>query len=502
MTDYNGISISFGNKPVYDPANLYVQAVEKDDPTEHWYGKINCFHQPLGKEHGYGYLYMLQGDFANLNQLLLYSLEITNGDYTVSIDNLTIVSASAIYPSTELNNNTALIVTIADTRIFLQRTAINKGYNVYASGTSATSTTPEFDEDTTNAGDPWTWQEIVEDIWDHFPVGTAGSLDATSVTFPSYVPEGLCFYGITAWDALFICLEKINMVLSCQPNGTYKLYPEDGADDHDVGIYQAQYRSITDQTLNQTPSTITYPESVTVYFPNLSGYRPLYSVNILTFDINPLLTTRTGVVDILHDTTNAFYDTDDPPNVTNDTELDTVALDRVTQYITGLARPTDAIVCHELLGVHTNNLYDRVSWYDYGAGLYTEMVTRLQRRPSPPPCIDCTDPSTKDCTIVRFQIVSADPSARTGFGEITARPAGCGINDVPETSLGGTVIELCDPTGCFFAAPEEELTGRMGWAKYMQPVGEVVCQPGETNPVPQWEVFALCCAVITCSDDI
>lgn len=100
------------------------------------------------------------------------------------------------------------------------------------------------------------------------------------------------------------------------------------------------------------------------------------------------------------------------------------------------------------------------------------------------------------CHTVRFQIVSADPTTRTALGEVMARPVGC--TDVPESMLGGTVIDICDPQGCFFNEPNEALTDRQGWARYMQPVTENICQPDLNYLVPQWEVFSLCCAIPDC----
>lgn len=102
-----------------------------------------------------------------------------------------------------------------------------------------------------------------------------------------------------------------------------------------------------------------------------------------------------------------------------------------------------------------------------------------------------------NCDEVRFQIVSADPTTRTALGEIMARPVGC--SDVPESTLGGTIIEICDPSGCYFNEPNVNLTGREGWAKRMMPVHENICQPDPNYLVPQWEVYALCCETPTCS---
>jgi len=113
-------------------------------------------------------------------------------------------------------------------------------------------------------------------------------------------------------------------------------------------------------------------------------------------------------------------------------------------------------------------------------------------------CVVLLGGGSTACHEVRFQVVSADPSTRTALGEILSRPPDCALGDIPEATLGGTVIEICDPMGCFFNEPNEELTGRQGWARYMMPVSENICQPDPNYLVPQWEVFSLCCAVPDC----
>jgi hypothetical protein len=104
------------------------------------------------------------------------------------------------------------------------------------------------------------------------------------------------------------------------------------------------------------------------------------------------------------------------------------------------------------------------------------------------------------CTTVRFQILVADPLTRTALCVITARPYGCGVNDIPDTLVSGQAIEVCDPGGCFFNETNPPLVGREGWASYMMPVqGSTWCQQ---NPyygmLPEWEVFSLCCATDAC----
>ncbi len=102
--------------------------------------------------------------------------------------------------------------------------------------------------------------------------------------------------------------------------------------------------------------------------------------------------------------------------------------------------------------------------------------------------------------ILRFQIVSADPSCLTALCTIEAQM----FSGVAEGSTeGGTLLTVYDIAGCFFNEPNEELTGRMGFAAYMirkngkQPdLGGSVCDPYLDA---RWEVFSLCCNTTECN---
>lgn len=104
------------------------------------------------------------------------------------------------------------------------------------------------------------------------------------------------------------------------------------------------------------------------------------------------------------------------------------------------------------------------------------------------------------CTRVRFQIIISDSLTRTALCAIVSRPYGCGIADIPGTVLDGHAIECCDPAGCFFADPNDELEGREGWAEYVTPVsGSTFCQDGAYEIVPEWQVYSLCCQTDRCN---
>lgn len=88
-------------------------------------------------------------------------------------------------------------------------------------------------------------------------------------------------------------------------------------------------------------------------------------------------------------------------------------------------------------------------------------------------------------SIVRFSY-SATNGIASAICEIKSRPVGA---SVPDTILEGSAIIVHDPSGCYFNAPGEELTGRHGWAAYMR--GDLM--PDQLYEAPHWEVFAMCC---------
>lgn len=470
------------------PDTIYRQAVERGFPVSHWHGKPNGFRLPTGKEPGMGYILLPYSDIIKLNLSNLHTLQFTYDITTIGIERLTVVSAEALYPTQTVTNTTPFLVTLADTRLFLKRTSINTGYNVLIQPGDETApiVASSYVSNTLNSGSPWTWQEVVEDIWSLFPAATAGLLDTTGVTWPSDTPYNLCFYGMSAWDALFHVLEKIGLILAIRRSGTYALYNEDAADDVPPAVFANAHTYLSDQTLHQIPNTIQYPETVEVYFSNLGDLRPIYVSSVLTTSILPLVTPRAGVTDIIRHDAVAVYDSSGL--ITNSAALDAIALARVTDYLNGLQRSFDTRLYHTLVVLNPNSKYDFVEWFDHGYGLFTQVHASLKRLPSPV-CTDCPETfSLDDCRVIRFQIVSADPTTRTALVEILARPYGCGINDIPDTLAGGTVAEVEDPCGCFFNEPNEELTGRCGWARYMS-----------ASYGGQWEVFSLCCAFPDCN---
>lgn len=101
-------------------------------------------------------------------------------------------------------------------------------------------------------------------------------------------------------------------------------------------------------------------------------------------------------------------------------------------------------------------------------------------------------------TSVRFKIVSSDPTTLSGLAQIIAWDYGFSKTQIPATIVGNTVIEICDPMGCFLNEPNVDLTDRAGVAVYRD--SDVIdnCRTGYAPFDGVWEITSLCCKLLSC----
>lgn len=101
-------------------------------------------------------------------------------------------------------------------------------------------------------------------------------------------------------------------------------------------------------------------------------------------------------------------------------------------------------------------------------------------------------------TSVRFKIVSSDPTTLSGLANIIAWDYGFAKTQIPATIAGNTIIEICDPMGCFLNEPNVDLTDRAGVAVYRD--SDVIdnCRTGYAPFDGVWEVTSLCCKLLSC----
>ena len=101
-------------------------------------------------------------------------------------------------------------------------------------------------------------------------------------------------------------------------------------------------------------------------------------------------------------------------------------------------------------------------------------------------------------TSVRFKIVSSDPTTLSGLATILAWDYGFSKTAIPATIAGNTVIEICDPMGCFLNEPNVDLTDRAGVAVYRESDVADNCRTGYAPFPGVWEVTSLCCKLLSC----
>jgi len=101
-------------------------------------------------------------------------------------------------------------------------------------------------------------------------------------------------------------------------------------------------------------------------------------------------------------------------------------------------------------------------------------------------------------TSVRFKIVSSDPTTLSGLAMILAWDYGFSKTAIPATIAGNTIIEICDPMGCFLNEPNVDLTDRAGVAVYRESDVPDNCRTGYAPFPGVWEVTSLCCKLLSC----
>lgn len=101
---------------------------------------------------------------------------------------------------------------------------------------------------------------------------------------------------------------------------------------------------------------------------------------------------------------------------------------------------------------------------------------------------------TTACDTVLFFAETVDATTRTVTASVIAVPEGCSLSDV-RAKDASDLITVCDLAGCVFDEPADNLQGRYGWAKYMKPLVDSVCQDYQD---PMWIAMLICCPTPDC----
>lgn len=395
--------ITLDDKQVYDPARLVSeldrlerQGIYHGIDRSRFLNKCNSFTSPRGFSPGRGYVLMLGKDANALTTSGAdHTLKFVAGG-TITYSKLLIVDMAAVTGVEEYTDDALYVVELADLRVLGSLTSINKSYNVLTVDDS------NHFAATLNGGSPWTYTEVVNDIWDLMPsaFGALGLVDANLPT--QFDPKNYVFRGISAWAALERILTDIDHTLVLTRSGSFGVV--DCADnpagfDEDRSANEAYLLSGS----NDLEATISYiPEKVRVFFPKLnkafqgsSDTRvltpkdlwqtdPLYSVDVTTSSIDANIETVAETIAPVHDSQVATYDADGA--ITNAANLSTRATDVATAYINSLLYADDSKT-YRYSGARSFTVdanVASVSYHDFGDGIVTDVIARARHLPISP----------------------------------------------------------------------------------------------------------------------
>ena len=396
----SGCRIALNDSVCLDPQSVEEYCREHSAPTD-VLSKTNSFVLPRGYLPGSGHLLMLWKDVRPLVQdggvlktgyptSFNFTLEMTDAYGSVKIEKLGIVRVSAVDGiNTGMIDDTAVIVELADIRYVGQYTVINKAYNYRSFRVHDDSYAQKWYSSTTNGGTPYTWTQIIDDIWSLLP-STFGPMFNTGV-YPSSPPENLIFRGVSAWNALCSLLKLTGNTIYRDLEGLFYIQSE--GLNQSVGLAGADQSNSVWLPKNDVAFGSLFPAVVRVYFPSdsvdfqndpdneaLAGQdsyllSPLYSVDVNTVSVLSGVATVPETKVGIHATEIARYN--EVGVILNAPTLSLLALDYAAAWL--LSRHYSATSLHTVYhGFHPSLLpgskTEAVAWYSSGLGSKTEVL--------------------------------------------------------------------------------------------------------------------------------
>lgn len=383
-----------------DPSSTLAYLDEHGIPHEHVLGVANSFVLPRGREYGRGHVLMLWKDVKQLfnpdekgrPKSFNHTLKFQDAYGEVEINKLCILRVRAITGiSANRPDNSCVMLDLADCRYIGRFTTVNKAYN-YRSfrGTKELGGADWYDT-TLNGAVPWTWAEVLDNLWDMLPSCFGTLFDAGS--YPTKPPENLIFRGLSAWDAICSVLDACNHTIYRTLVGGFVIVSK--ADAQAVGVETATHRKAVWSPTNDQGLGVLFPETIRVYFPadrnafqndadeaSVAGqdaYRlnPLYSKDVTTVSVDGFDDVQVfegGIVSI-HATKLARYN--EAGTLINGVELTTHAEELAESWLA--SQDYDSYSLHTIYhGFHEDlsagSKTAAVAWYSTGHGSKTEVL--------------------------------------------------------------------------------------------------------------------------------
>lgn len=314
--------ITLGGRPCIDPKTLAEECAALGIPLGAWHGKVNSYRCPVGRGPGRGYVLLTRADYNAIDWGAYQSLAFDDGDgNSAAIQKLTGLNPNIVTPGHASDTAAAVLVEVADRRHHLDKTVVDKGYNVRKpDGTG-------YQTQTLNSGAAWTWQQIVTDL-----VTACGLTTLTLPFTPDATPENFDFYGASAWESLHVVLDRIVCTTRYDPVAdTFAIIRMGVADAAADAVETALARHLVWDAGNLYPARSWRPEKARVLFRRrpvpTDGTSPFWAEDVTLAAAAGVLA---GTYVTIHDDLSALGATGTP---TNSAAITTRAAERAGDWL-------------------------------------------------------------------------------------------------------------------------------------------------------------------------
>lgn len=256
--------------PCLNPRQLRSECRRLRLDISSWDGKANSFTHLRGVDPSYGYVLIedsrLEG-VSNSGLTIFYRDLSEPGKQTLiskTFQTVRIVSTKKITPGGRKDSGFS-VAHVVDERYTLKDALVGKRYNLvqeYQAGISSTDPGRFTYVDSTinqnpptGSPRPYTWKEIIEDVWSVPSNETLNFEELSDDFFPKYVPQDIDFRYVTRRDGLQKLLQWLNATIIANPNGIYKFVSVD-----DTGEQLSNYLSGPDESLRAKDLWVSYRE--------------------------------------------------------------------------------------------------------------------------------------------------------------------------------------------------------------------------------------------------
>lgn len=407
-----------------------------------WAGLANGISCPRGRRHGEAHFIVSNEVKAALTLTAPLDITCTHEDGTQTWLGYYAIRTEAIAKDKARPPHW---ITLADRRWILERAAVNKRYNLRRSKT-------DYVPSSLNAGDPWTWAEILEDLWGMLP-SAAGAFPALDVT-PASLPENLVLDGKNVWRTINQILTSLGVVSILNPfAGTFSFAFATDTQPGLADLKTSNADRLLWQFVPQALPQANYPEKVVVTFHKIPGDNPDSDpfpaepeVEEASLGESGIAGTEYPIVDLMF-----AYDDNSSERMVRTNELK----EALKGLLKPMARPWGAVYSGIVDFVPGAELTD-VSWTSEGSrGM--ETIARFVSVE-----LDWLELVIGEATggsFIEYTIDSMTTSSEPDY--IGLKKATVTVRGGPGALVGETV-SVYDHSGCIF--DEAEMVGYTGWA--------------------------------------